>query len=94
LEVFVMGHSPEELERVLQALNNERFKWRTLKGIVRESGLEPDTVMTVIRCNENLIAQSSVLSSKGDELFTSRSNLSSSDNTMTRLLGAFKGRAS
>lgn len=83
----------DEVAKVMGALDDKRFKWRTLKGIVRESGLDPDKVMTIIRCREDLVAQSSVPSDKGDELFTSRHNLGSSANTMSRLLGAFKGRA-
>jgi hypothetical protein len=88
-----MDPTEDEIKKVLEALNNDRFKWRTVKGIASESNLNPDVVVTVIKSQPDAIVRSNVRSTKGDELYTSRGKLGSVENTMTRLLGAFKGRA-
>jgi len=86
--------SDEDIEKVMNSLRNKRFKWRTVNGVAREAQVDPELVRHVIKTHDAEIVQSSVPSRKGEDLFTTRHNLGTSANTISRLVGAFKGRAS
>ncbi len=88
-----MELSEDDIQKVILALENDQYKWRTVRGIARDSGLEKDLVHHVLKAKENAIVQSSVPSTKGEDLFTLRETFSANTSISAQLIGAFKGRA-
>lgn len=63
---------PVEKERVLEALNNPEFDWRTVDGIVGETGLDKEKVQSILDVLSNDVVRSTQMDSKGRPLFTTR----------------------
>ena len=78
---------------VLAALAKPEFKWRTIGGIAKETGLSRDVVLQVINVVADKIIKSSVPSSDGQELYTTREHFREKGSVGERLLGAIKNRA-
>ena len=76
---------------VIQALEDDRFKWRTTKGIASQVGISQEDVLSVLD-NSADIVQSSVPSSDGSPLFTTRNHFQAKCSLFHKILGAFKGR--
>lgn len=87
------GLSEDDVQKVLKALADQRFKWRTVNGLAKDSGLDVSEVRQILKAKEELIVQSSVPSTKGEDLFTLRELYSTKESLGSQLLGAFKGRA-
>ncbi len=62
----------EEWITIKKVLENPDYKWRTINGIVKETGLDRMTVVNNIKANEHLIVKSSIPSKDGSNLFTTR----------------------
>lgn len=61
-----------EWEMIAGTLANPKYKWRTIDGIVKESGLDHKTVVNSMSAHEDLIIKSSIPSKDGKDLFTTR----------------------
>ena len=64
--------SQDKTEKVIQALENPKYTWRTIRGITLETGLEPSVVESNISANGHIIIKSSSHNQNGEELFASR----------------------
>jgi hypothetical protein len=64
--------APPGEEAVLKALNNPKYKWRTIRGIAKETNLDTATVLNVFEQSDSEIVRSSRPSKRGDELFATR----------------------
>lgn len=42
----------DNIDAVLKAAENPNYKWRTVSGLARETGLDPATVEEVLRCDK------------------------------------------
>lgn len=80
-------------QSVLAALNDSKYKWRTISGISKATGLSPEKVKETINLNGDLIIQSSALSPKGEPLFTTREKHSKETSTWSRIGSALRNRA-
>ncbi len=78
---------------VLAALAKPEFKWRTIGGVVKDTGLAHDVVLKVIGLTADKIIKSSVPSSEGQELYTTREHFREKASVGERLLSAIKNRA-
>lgn len=87
-----MGASDHDVQKVFAALKNDKYKWRTIRGVSKEAGVTEDLVRQVLKEKEAEIVQSSVPSTKGEDLFASRETFESRSSFGERMLGAFKGR--
>ena len=85
--------SPKDKGRVLKALENPNYKWRTINGVAKETGLNPELVQNVINSNSDMIVRSSVQSTEGEDLYTTRKHFQQEIPVIDRLLGAIKNRA-
>lgn len=85
--------SEDVVASVLGALGNPKFRWRTLAGVARDSGQDLETVTQVIAQVSDQVIRSSVPSSDGKDLYTTRENFRSTAPLTERLLGALKNRA-
>ena len=88
-----MEPSDDDIQKVILALKNNQYKWRTVRGIARDSGLATDLVNLALKAKEDAIVQSSVPSTKGEDLFTLRETFSANTSIGSQFIGAFKGRA-
>jgi len=62
----------DEWEIIAGTLANPKYKWRTIDGIVKETGLDHVTVVSSMSAHEDLIIKSSIPSGDGKDLFTTR----------------------
>ena len=84
---------PTDEEKVVGALENPKFTWRTIRGISTETGLDPAIVESNISANANIIIKSSSTNKKGEELFTTRTKYRSKVSPLLRLNTALKNRS-
>lgn len=85
--------SLETEKSVLEALADNKYKWRTPRGVAEQLGINEEEILQVIRNNESVIAQSSTPSSEGSPLYTTRTNLHQTSSSFEKIVAAFKGRA-
>jgi dihydroorotate dehydrogenase (NAD+) catalytic subunit len=81
-------------QRVLDALNNQRYEWRTIKGVAKETALgEPQVAALIADLSEtNEIVKSGARSQEGSELFASRSHFRERASIGDKVLGALLNR--
>ncbi|MGZ3240090.1 MAG: hypothetical protein ACXWJK_06815 [Burkholderiaceae bacterium] len=78
---------------VRQALENPKFKWRTVQGVAKEAGVDERTVRRLIaELGENVV-RSSVPSISGDDLFTTRKHYRESEGVLGRIVAILRNRA-
>lgn len=77
---------------VLSALENPKFKWRTLEGIVKDTGLDVSTVTANISSNAQVIIKSSIPDPKGNDLFTTREHYREKSSIFERLQSAITNK--
>lgn len=82
-----------ELDRVICALDDKKYKWRTISGLSKATGISPDRVKQLISENSGLIIQSSALSPAGESLFSTRSKHSKEASTWEKIGSALRNRA-
>lgn len=62
----------DEWTRIRQALENPNFKWRTVDGIAKETGFPSPTVVSSLSHHSDLVIRSTIPSTTGLDLFTTR----------------------
>lgn len=78
---------------VIDALENPNYKWRTVAGISKDAGIEPLVVYRVIDKLGAQVVKSSVSSTTGDELFTTRRHLRQKESLLSRIGAVLRNRA-
>lgn len=68
LDIFPRKRLEEGKQKIKETLDNPKYRWRALKALVRESGLNKEEVLTICREDEN-IKESLIPSIRGDRLF-------------------------
>jgi hypothetical protein len=61
-----------EWPKVQTALENEKYKWRTIEGIVKETGLDAVTVVGSLSANASVVIKSTISDKDGRDLFTTK----------------------
>lgn len=85
--------SEQDIERlILDALADTRYKWRTPNGVASQVGVPEHEVLQVIADNTDRIVQSSIPSTDGSPLFTTREHFHQMSSPLEKIVGAFKGR--
>jgi hypothetical protein len=87
-----MSFTEQERDAVIQAFENPAYKWRTVHGVARESGLSQEVVLEIISKNRDIIVQSSIPSVDGEDLYTTRDHYREFASSGQKLLGALKNR--
>jgi hypothetical protein len=99
-QVVSLFSSPSELEEqvvtsvsqylsVIKSLENPKYKWRTVEGVSKESGLSKDLASFIIEHLPNVVIQSRVPDKKGRKLYATRKHYQKSNNGITRLIDWF-----
>lgn len=78
---------------VMAALNETKYKWRTISGISKETGIPPEKVKEILSKNSEVVIQSSALSPRGEALFTTRERHQKETSTWSRIGLAIRNRA-
>jgi ribosomal protein S25 len=78
---------------VLAALENPKYKWRTVGGIAKEAGVDGDTARRVITELGGQVVRSSIPSITGEELYTTRRHYRESERFFVRLGAILRNRA-
>lgn len=81
-------------DKILKALENPDYKWRTLKGISKDTGIEPDIIKKEIYSNLDSIIKSSIPSEDGEDLYTSRPHYRKKSSFFDKLTSSIKNKAS
>ena len=79
-------------QAVKDALENPNYRWRTVEGVASETGIPTQTIEAVIRKNIETVVKSSIPSTKGEALYTTRSHFLKKASLGEKLLGAIKNR--
>ncbi|PMU11716.1 MULTISPECIES: hypothetical protein [unclassified Pseudomonas] len=82
-----------ETQMVISALNETKYKWRTISGISRETGVSGEKIEEIITNNSDQIVQSSALTPKGEALYTTREKHHKETSTWSRIGLAIRNRA-
>ena len=79
-------------EKLKTAFNNPKYKWRTVRGVEKETGIARDKVTGYISTNGDNIVKSSSRNLKGEQLYTSRRKYRDKAGVFVRLSSAMKNR--
>ncbi|MBI2399071.1 MAG: hypothetical protein HYV17_14880 [Xanthomonadales bacterium] len=85
--------SPDIEKAILEALADQKYKWRTTRGVAQQLGVDEKDILKAIQDNEEAIVQSSTPSSDGSPLYTTRAKFHQSGSSFEKIVAAFKGRA-
>ncbi len=72
-EIEPSGRNDENLKRVLAALSDESWDFRTVDGICKATGFTPELVAQILEAHPEVIRISPVPDRKGRPLYTLRS---------------------
>lgn len=83
-------------KKVIQALENGRYKWRTVDGIASEVKESKTLVVETINdlSRQGVVVRSSTPSTTGEALFTTRKHYQQKTSITGRLIAVLKNRAS
>ncbi len=85
--------STEVVATVLKALAKPDYKWRTIAGVAKDTGIATDVVLKVLSATSDQVIKSSIPSADGRDLYTTRKHFREQASLGERLLGVIKNRA-
>lgn len=80
-------------QKVIQAFENPKYRWRTINGVAKEVGISQDDVRHVIDAMADNIIKSSAHTENGEELYTTRQHYRQKSNVLNRIVSSIKNRA-
>ena len=78
--------------RVLEALEDRRFRWRTVRGVAADTEMAVEVVLEILRAYPAEVVWSSKMGRNGEQLVTSRRRFREFATVGEKLIGAFKNR--
>jgi hypothetical protein len=57
---------------VKKSLEDSRYKWRTVRGVAKETGSSPEEIQKILVQHPDVVVKSSIPADSGEELFTTR----------------------
>ena len=81
----------EEISRMIKALSNPKYKWRTVAGLHRETGISIPRIKRFLETGDGIV-ESSYLSTDGRRLFATRRNFEERASFLEVLVGALANR--
>lgn len=57
---------------VKKSLEDSRYKWRTIRGVAKETGSSPEEIHKILSMHSDIVVKSSIPADSGEELFTTR----------------------
>ena len=77
--------------KVLKALENPNYKWRTIIGLEKETKLTKDVIQDILKKLDDYVIRSSIPDKNGNILYTTRKHYHEKQNIFTRGLTAISG---
>ena len=89
-----MGKIPSDAtrvgDRIMGALEDARWDWRTVDGISRDTGIPPDEVRGFLARSGGTVVRSVARDRRGRALFTTRKRYRKSHSLIERLLDHYR----
>ena len=84
------------LKAIAAALENNKFKWRTVAGIAKEVGRSTSEVLAGLETliDKGIVIRSTIPSANGEDLYTTRSYYKAFSSPFQRFSAALRNRAS
>jgi hypothetical protein len=83
------GTVPAE-EKIMRALEDPKWDWRTIEGISRETGVPPDEVRRFLYRSGRILVRSPKRDRQGRALFTTRKRYGETHSLIERLLDHYR----
>ena len=84
---------PHSTRAVMEALEDPRYRWRTVGGIARQTGLTSREVLAVLEASRDRVLRARAVAPDGAPLFTTREHYQRRAGLGPRLLAALRNRA-
>jgi len=84
--------SPDDRQKVINALEDDRYVWRTVEGIAKDTGLSEAAVEAALRDYDIDVITASYRDGQGRALFTTRRHYQEKRPFGWRVLGAIAGK--
>lgn len=75
--------------KVIEALNDSNYKFRTISGVARTTNLQKNEVNRIISERQDEIVQLSRKNQKGEKLYTTRTHYNQVASIKEKLIGVF-----
>lgn len=79
-------------EKIEKALENEKYSWRTIRGIAAEAKIDREKVSNYISIHGDKVVKSSAVNQRGEQLFSLRSKRRKKSGFFERIASAVKNR--
>jgi len=80
----------DDRQRVLVALSNPSYSWRTSEGVSRETGLDPARVLQIIEGMPDLVIKSRIPDAQGRALYATREHYRKTHSPVERFFDQFR----
>lgn len=78
--------------KIKKAFENEKYEWRTVKGVAKEANTSYEIVQSYVSSHGDELVKSSARNDKGERLFTSRKNYRDRTGPGARILSILRNR--
>ncbi len=78
--------------KVITALENPSYQWRTVKGLSAETGLDEALILSIINVSGDEVVKSSVAGKNGESLFSSRKTYRDKASVLDRFTSALTNK--
>ena len=75
-------------DKIKKSLEDKRYKWRTTRGVVKETGLPIEEVEKAFRWHSDHVIKSSIPSDTGEALFTTREHYRRLQSPYTKIISS------
>ena len=82
----------EEWKEIKKSLENPNYKWRTIDGVAKATGLDSVTVVSSLSNYSDIIVKSSIPSKDGKDLYTTRDHYEETSSTFSLFISSLKNR--
>ncbi|MFK3862822.1 hypothetical protein [Pseudoalteromonas rhizosphaerae] len=90
METQKMNKQMSDLLR--KAFENNKYEWRTIRGVSKETGLKEDDVRNYIKSHGDEVVKSSARNAEGETLYTSRKSYRERSSLGMRLSSILRNR--
>lgn len=75
-------------EDVKKSLEDRRYKWRTIRGIAKQTGTSPEEIRKLLATHADLVIKSSIQAESGEDLFTTREHFRRMQSPFVKLVSS------
>ena len=80
----------DEKEKLLEALSDPKYSWRTVDGVSRDTGIKPAHVQELVQEMPDLVIRSRIPNKRGEALYATRAHYKRTHSPIARLLDQFR----